>query len=272
MRIALCNEVLADRTFADQCRYTAALGYDGLEVAPYTLAENPLTLSEKELLGYKTTAANEGLAITSLHWLLLAPAGLSIVDPDPAVRRRTFDALDRLVDQCALLGGGVLVHGSPGQRRLERDGDRQRAEEYFDRAGERASQAGVTYCVEPLARRETNFINTLAEAAELVRRLDRPGLKTMLDTSAAANTETASPAQLLEQWLPSGLIAHLQFNDRNRHAPGQGDDPFMPVLTALARHGYDATAAVEPFIYEPDGPATAARALGYLNGLREALS
>lgn len=269
MRISLCNEVLADLDFEHQCQYAAALGYDGLEVAPYTLTDDPRTLSEKELLGYKAMAGDGGVAITSLHWLLLAPKGLSIVDPDSTVRHRTFELMHRLVDQCALLGGSVLVHGSPGQRRLERDGDRERAEAFFAAAGERAEQAGVTYCVEPLARRETNFINTLAEAAELVQRLDRPGLKTMLDTSAAGNTETDTPARLLETWLPSGLIAHVQVNDRNRRAPGQGDDRFKAVLETLLRHGWAGTLAVEPFIYEPDGPTTAARAIGYLRGLLE---
>jgi sugar phosphate isomerase/epimerase len=269
MRISLCNEVLADLDFEHQCQYASALGYDGLEVAPYTLTDDPRKLSENELYGYKAMAQDAGIAITSLHWLLLAPKGLSIVDPDSIVRSRTFDLMHRLVDQCALLGGSVLVHGSPGQRHLERDGDRERAEEFFAAAGDRAGQAGVTYCVEPLARRETNFINTVAEAAELVRRLDRPALKTMLDTSAAANTETDTPARLLETWLPSGLIAHIQVNDRNRRGPGQGGDRFKAVLETLGRYSWAGTIVVEPFIYKPDGPSTAALAIGYLRGLLE---
>lgn len=272
MQISLCNEILADFDFEKQCQYASCLGYDGLEVAPYTLSDDPINLSEKELFGYKAMAEDAGIAITSLHWLLLAPKGLSIVDPDRAVRHQTFELMYRLVDQCAILGGSVLVHGSPNQRHLIRDGDRERAEAFFDAAGDRAEQAGVTYCIEPLARRETNFINTLSEAAELVQRLNRPHLKTMLDTSAAANTETDTPAQLLETWLPSGLIAHIHVNDRNRRGPGQGDDRFRGVIEALERHGWTGTLAVEPFIYEPDGPTTAARAIGYLRGLLEGVA
>ena len=41
MKIALCNEVLRDMEFAAQCDYAAALGYDGLEVAPFTLSDEP---------------------------------------------------------------------------------------------------------------------------------------------------------------------------------------------------------------------------------------
>ena len=39
MRIALCNEVIAPMPFPAQCEYAAKLGYDGLEIAPYTLSE-----------------------------------------------------------------------------------------------------------------------------------------------------------------------------------------------------------------------------------------
>jgi sugar phosphate isomerase/epimerase len=75
---------------------------------------------------------------------------------------------------------------------------------------------------------------------------------------------------LLDRWLPTGRIAHIQLNDTNRRAPGQGTDDFAAILGALARNRYSGVAAVEPFVYEPDGPSTAARAIGYLHGLSEA--
>lgn len=274
MQVSLCNEVLGNLDFPSQCRFAAEVGYDGLEVAPYTLAEDPLSITDSELLGYKAVANEAGLSISGLHWLLLAPQGMSIVDPDPGVRMRTLEGMQRLVEMCALLGGSVLVHGSPRQRNLDSDrpGDRDRAMEYLARAGEAASKAGVTYCIEPLSRHETNFVNTLAEGVELVRAVNSTGLKTMLDTSAAANTEQQSIEALLDQWLPTGLLAHVQLNDRNRRGPGQGEDRFAPVLSTLQRHGWDRTVAVEPFVYTPDGPTTAARAIGYLRGILETLS
>lgn len=273
MKIALCNEVLSHLTFEKQCAYCASLGYDGLEVAPYTLATDPSVLTEKELSNYRQMAGDQGLHITGLHWLLLAPEGLSIVDPDPGVRSRTLDMAARLVDMCAALGGDVLVHGSPRQRLLGDDpeADRARAEEYFAFAGNLAAKTGVTYCIEPLSREETNYINTVAEGAELVRSINQPGLKTMLDTSAAARTEELSVAEVLQQWLPTGLLGHIQINDRNRRAPGQGEDRFRPILETLLQHGWSRPVSVEPFVYEPDGAATAARAIGYLQGILEGL-
>ncbi|MBI4611323.1 MAG: hypothetical protein HY726_20220 [Candidatus Rokubacteria bacterium] len=61
-------------------------------------------------------------------------------------------------------------------------------------------------------------------------------------------------------------------NDTNRRGPGQGDNRFAPVFAARVRHGYAGVVSVEPFDYDPDGPATAARAIGYIRGILETLA
>ena len=118
MRLALCNEVLRDRDFAAQCVYAAVLGYDALEVAPFTLADDPLTLAPSKRAEIRRAAADAGIAISGLHWLLVKPDGLSVTSADPCVRARTIAAMRELVDLCAELGGRYLVHGSPAQRVL----------------------------------------------------------------------------------------------------------------------------------------------------------
>ena len=60
-------------------------------------------------------------------------------------------------------------------------------------------------------------------------------------------------ADAIRRWMPTGLMAHIQFNDRNKRGPGQGDDKFAPVIRALRETGYDGWIAMEPFVYEPDG-------------------
>lgn len=275
MRIALCNEVLAGMDFAAQCAYAAALGYDGLEVAPFTLNEAPHLLPAAERSRLRRAAADAGIAVTGLHWLLLAPKGLSITSADAAQRRRTVEVMQALVDLCADLGGRVLVHGSPAQRAVEPGADvavaLARARECWAAVADAAGAAGVTYCIEPLSPRSTRIVTTVAEAAALVREIGHPALRTMLDTSAASAGEGRPVAAVLEQWLPTGLLAHVQVNDPNRRGPGQGAERFAPVFAALRRHGYTGDVAVEPFEYVPDGAATAARAIGYVRGLVEAL-
>jgi sugar phosphate isomerase/epimerase len=114
-------------------------------------------------------------------------------------------------------------------------------------------------------------VNTVAEAAAIVRQVNTQALRTMLDTSSAGLAEQESPAALIERWFPTGLLAHVQVNDRNRRGPGQGEDRFAPVFAALRRVGYDRVVAIEPFDYVPDGPASAARAIGYVRGVLEGL-
>jgi D-psicose/D-tagatose/L-ribulose 3-epimerase len=276
MRIALCNEVLAGMPLERQCEYAAALGYDGLEIAPFTLSASPEKISTAEAAKIRRTVEASGLVVTGLHWLLVKPEGLSLTDPDAALRARTLDVMTHLIGLCAELGGAVLVHGSPKQRQIT-PGETHaialaRLQDALAQAALTAARSGVTYCIEPLSQRETSLVNTIAEAAELVRSIDHPNFKTMIDCSAAGQTEAESIPDLIDRWLPTGLIAHLQVNDPNRRGPGQGEMKFAPILAALKRHNYSGTIAVEPFDYSPDGPGVAAFSVGYLHGLREALS
>ena len=274
MRLALCNEVVKQYDFAQQCEFAAALGYEGLELAPMTLSEEPHRLPATERQRLRRAAADAGVAIASLHWLLVKPPGLSITRGDAAVRARTLEVMRGLVELAADLGAKIMVHGSPAQRRLPEGAEaaaaRGRGLDAFRSIVERAERLGIVYCIEPLSRDQTNFITSLAEAAQIVRDFASPAIRTMIDCSSAGRGERESVAALIDQWLPTGLVAHVQANDRNRRGPGQGEDRFAPILAALRRNRYAGWIAVEPFDYLPDGPAAAARAAGYLRGIMEA--
>src|SRR5258708_19407703 len=84
MRIALCNEVIAPMPFPKQCEYAAKLGYDGLEIAPYTLSEEPHRLGAAQLAAARSAARDAGISVTALHCLPLKPAHLSISTPEHA--------------------------------------------------------------------------------------------------------------------------------------------------------------------------------------------
>jgi sugar phosphate isomerase/epimerase len=276
MRIAICNEVLAGMPLERQCEYAARLGYDGLEIAPFTLSTSPEKISATDAARTRAVVEASGLVVTGLHWLLVKPDGLSLTDPDAGVRNRTLEVMIHLIGLCAELGGSVLVHGSPKQRQIA-PGETHavalaRLQDALAQVALAAARVGVTYCIEPLSRRETSLVNTVTEAVELVRSINHPNLRTMVDCSAAGLTETDPVPALIDQWLPTGLIAHVQVNDPNRRGPGQGEMKFAPILAALKRHNYAGTIAVEPFDYSPDGPTAAAFSAGYLRGLLEALA
>lgn len=273
--LALCNEVIRELPFDAQCRAAASLGYDALEVAPFTLADDPRTLRDSDLERLAGAAASAGVRVSSLHWLLMAPTGLSITSPDPQVRRTTLEVMEVLVGVCSALGGSVLVHGSPQQRSLSAEdpaGDVERAIEAFAHVATVARDAGVTYCIEPLSPRETAFVNTVAEATAIVDRIGEPALKTMLDARAARLSEPGPLEDVLRDGLRTGAVAHVHLNDSSSLAPGQGSDPFTGLVEVLLDEGYAGTVAVEPFDYRPDGPGAAAWSAGYVTGLLEALT
>ena len=275
MKLALCNEVLGGLTLEAQCELAAKLGYDGLEIAPFTLADAPETIDATEAKRIRGVVESFGLVVTGLHWLLVAPAGLSVTDPNPLVRRRTLAFVSHLVGLCASLGGTVLVHGSPKQRAISPGENhaiaRSRLRDFLSEVARVAESEGVVYCLEPLSRRETELVNTIEEAAAIVNEVGSPALRTMLDCSAAGQTEALAIPELIDLWMPRGMLAHVQVNDPNRRAPGQGEMAFAPIFAALHRNGYRGVVAVEPFDYVPDGPGCAAFAAGYLRGVRESI-
>ncbi len=277
MRLSLCNEVLRALPFDQQCRFAAGLGYEGLEIAPITVTDDPRKLTVQDAAALRRTVEDSGLVVTGLHFLMLAPGGLCITGSDRETVDLTRGVMLRLIDLCAELGGDILVHGSPMQRRLPEDpaaaaAGRETALQHFAAAGARARELGLLYCIEPLSRDQTNFVNTVAEAVEILDTLGEPGLATMIDTSSAGRSEELPVPELMDRWMPTGRIAHIQVNAKNRQGPGQGDEAFAPIFQRLIAHGYDRTVSVEPFDYRPDGPGSAARAAGYVRGLLEALT
>jgi sugar phosphate isomerase/epimerase len=275
MRLSLCNEVLRPWDLARQCAFARAVGYDGLEIAPFTLSDAPHTLPVKAVAAMRRTVEDHGLVVTGLHWLLVTPEGLSITSPDAVVRARTRDVILGLLHLAAGLGAKVMVHGSPAQRRpVEGQSNEDawtRARDLFASLAPEAGSRGLTYCLEPLAPPDNVFIETVAEAARMVGEIGHPAFRTMIDTSAASVREAEPAADLISRWIPTGLVGHIQLNDANRRGPGEGRDRFAAVLSALRDTGYTGDIAIEPFVYEPDGPACAARAAGYVRGLLEAL-
>jgi sugar phosphate isomerase/epimerase len=269
VKLSLCNEVIRELPFERQCALAAKLGYRGLELAPFTFGDDTWRMPAAKRSEVRRICSDAGLEVSGLHWLLAAPAGLSITTSDRAVWQKSVDVLVASVDLCAELGGAYLVHGSPAQRQVEGPADAERAEEAWTIAAAAARKAGVVYCLEALATPDCNFVTTIAEASAVVQRIGNPAFKSMVDTSAAGKMEAEPLADLIRRWMPTGLTAHIQLNDRNRRGPGEGDDKFGPVLQALAETRYVGWVAMEPFIYEPDGPTCAARMIGYISGLLE---
>jgi sugar phosphate isomerase/epimerase len=276
MKIALCNEVIRELSFPAQCEFAHKLGYSGIEVAPFTLFEDSANFNEKDARLRKQQATDAGVVISSLHWLLVKPDGLSLVSKDSSVRLKTIDWLKQVIAYAHDCGASALVHGSPKQRSPENGQSVQacleRVQEALQVLEPFARQANVAYCIEPLSPFETPVVNTVEQASQMVDAIQSPFIRTMLDASASTYSESLPMAEVFEKYFLSGHIAHVQVNDHNRKGPGQGDTNLLPLFQKMKSLNYQGWVAVEPFIYEPDGPGCAAFSAGYVQGLMRTVS
>jgi len=265
MKFAICNETFPNWEWEPTCRYVAATGYDGIEIAPYTLAEDVRTLTESKRRHIREVAAQAGLEVVGLHWLLVSPKGLSMTSADADLRRLTSEYLVALVDFCADVGGRVMTLGSPNQRRIS-EGDTveiatERYCETLRPALDRALERGIVFCLEPLPPPEANFMLTLAEALAVIQRLNHPAAKTIFDVKSASSEGQPLP-ELIAKYAP--YIAHVHANDTNRRGPGFGPTNFRPILRSLQEIGYQGFVSVEVFDYSPDPQTIATESLQYL--------
>lgn len=265
MKFAICNETFQGWDWQRTCARVSELGYDGIEVAPFTLAEDVRTLTPGARRSIWQIAQDAGLEIVGLHWLLVSPKGLSVTTLDDGVRQRTMDYLLALVDFCADLGSHIMVFGSPKQRSIPegvaREANAARFLDALRPALDRAAQAGITICLEPLPPPEADFLLTLAEARELLQQANHPAARTIFDVKSASS-EGAPLDQLIREFAP--LIAHVHANDANRRGPGFGATDFRPILAALREIEYRGAVSVEVFDYSPDPETIARESLRYL--------
>jgi sugar phosphate isomerase/epimerase len=267
MRFAICNETFEGWDHARVCQFVAELGYKGLELAPFTLAPRITDVTPERRRALRRQAEAAGIEIIGLHWLLARTEGLCLTAADEGVRRRTADYLVELARCCRDLEGDVLVFGSPAQRRIPAGADRARAMDYavdtFRQALPGIADCGVRLCMEPLSPPEADFINTCAEAVELLDRLHHPNFLLHLDVKAMATDEAPAPELIRRHAARTG---HFHANDPNRRGPGFGTTDFVPIFRALLDSGYQGWVSVEVFDYSPDPETIARESIRYMRG------
>lgn len=274
MKFAICQEVFENWEWERQCDFIAEVGYTGIEVAPFTLASLISDVSRETLQSMRKTAEDRGLSIIGLHWLLAKTEGMHLTSSDSSQRRAAAEYLVALGNACAELGGDLMVFGSPYQRNLEpnmsRDTAMQNAAEVFRAALPELGDLGVSICMEPLTQKETNFINTCADAVELIKKVDEPNFHLHQDVKAMLGAETDPIPDLIHRHIDQ--LGHFHVNDTNLLGPGMGDTDFAPIFSALLSAKYDGWVSVEVFDYSPGAEKIARESLQYMRKTLAAVS
>lgn len=266
IRLGICNELFEGWDLADVCRTVKGLGYEGLEIAPFTLAPLITDLDAARRREIKRTIEDAGLETIGLHWLLAKTEGFYLTSPNAETRRRTGDYLIALAEAARDLGGSLLVLGSPKQRDLLPGVSYQEAEghalEVFQRVMPEIGAMGIDLCIEPLAPSETNFLNTCAQAEAMIQKVNHPHFKLHMDVKAQSGETDATVPELIRRHARDA--GHFHAQDVNLKGPGMGDVDFGPILKALVESGYDRWVSVEVFDFTPGAEETARQSIACL--------
>ena len=266
MKFGICNEIFKEwNDLARTIAYVKETGYDGLEIAPFTLAQYVTDISVQTRRELVARANENGLEILGIHWVLVGPDGVHVTHPDKAVRDFTAQYLVDLAHFCGDIGGKVMIFGSPKQRRVETGvayGQAfDNAVEVFSRALPTCEERGVTICMEPLTHLETNFCISAEETVRLIDKVDHPHFRLLLDTKAMTFEKEGRPATIRKY---GKYLAHYHANDENLNGPGWGKVDFGPIFEALRDVGYQHYVSVEVFKFDPGPEAIATKSLEYL--------
>lgn len=216
-----------------------ATGYDGVEIPMFE--GDP---AHYEKLGRRLREL--GLGATGIG---VMPPGRSAISPEAPDRRAALDHIKWLIHCTVALGGeiaagpfhqplGVFSGRGPSADELRRCADVHKS------AAQYAATAGIKLSVEPVNRFECYFVNTTAQAAELVRAVDEPNYGYLYDTFHANIEEASLPGAIAAT---SAAINHVHISENHRGIPGSGHIDFAPVFRALRHAGYDGWLTVEAF-------------------------
>lgn len=256
-RFAVCNEIFEGWSLKQIFECASRIGYEGIEIAPYTIAERVTDISRKTREAIREEAGSFGLDVIGIHWVLRGVRGVHLTSPDRIVRERTEAYLRALIDFCSDIGGRIIVLGSPHQRSIPEGVDPKGAwrwaVEIFKRCSMYAEQHNVYICIEPLRREMTNFINTVDEAVWLIEEVSSPNFRLILDVYAMTGTNEPIDRQIEKG---GAYLMHFHANDDNMGGPGFGSADYKAVVRGLRSIGFKGYISVE-ILRREENPAWA---------------
>jgi D-psicose/D-tagatose/L-ribulose 3-epimerase len=229
-----------------------ATGYDGVELPIFAGTPEDYAKVGREI-------RNNGLRATGV--CVIPDAAHDCTSSDPQARAGGLAHLKWAIDCLAAAGGEVLC-GPFYQPLAQFSGNPPTAEErsgiveVHKQAAKHAAAAGITVAVEPLNRFECYALNTVADAAEIVRRVNEPNYGLLYDTFHA-NIEEKDPVGVIAPHL--GVIKHVHTSENDRGTPGKGHVPWPATFQALKGGGYDRWYVIEAFGRALPGIAAATR-------------
>lgn len=204
---------------------------------------SPGNVSEQEFQANLPRIKN--LDIPLLGANLFIPGNLKVVGPE-VDEEAVLSYMEIVFQRAKAAGSQLIIWGSGGSRQVPDGFDRLKAKEQFvgmaRQAAVLAKEYDIVLALENLNRSEVNFINTLAEALEIVKEVDRENFRLCADIYHMLK-ENEKPA-VIEQ--AKGYVVYCELAEREgRAAPGVHGEDFKPFIAALKNIGYEGKIIVE---------------------------
>ncbi|MBK5247928.1 MAG: sugar phosphate isomerase/epimerase [Actinomycetales bacterium] len=167
---------------------------------------------------------------------------------DPETVRRGEAAISRGIEVASEMGATLL--GGPTFSAVQRypsppsQAARERITDSYARLADRATAAGIRLGLEALNRYESNFVNTVGQAADIVRKVGSPALFVHADLFHMNMEEHHLPTAVAEV---ADVLGYVHVAESNRGALGTGNTDWPTFFGALAGIGYDGPITFESF-------------------------
>ncbi|MBF0517052.1 MAG: sugar phosphate isomerase/epimerase [Nitrospirae bacterium] len=270
MKLAVSNVAWYPKRFESFVKLLSGLNCDGIELAASMIWDEPVDTSARDRIEVRRMIQDSGLRVTGLQALLFTRRKLTVFGQGHG-RRLTIEYLTRMMDLCRDLGGEVLVFGSPANRRIDEGLNPMEAlasaVDFFSELGTLAGQRGVFFCIEPLGKTETNFINTVMEADELINNAGYPaGLGLHIDIKALIDEGEVDAPYITEAFTRA---KHVHVNDPGLMPPGSmGFERIHKLVSEQIRaSGYSRYMSIEMRRQEPDPEAAIRQAVKFVRNV-----
>jgi sugar phosphate isomerase/epimerase len=230
--------VAFDPTFEANIARLAELGYDGVELAVREPAKLDVVAVKRTLDKHhlQVPAIGTGQAYVEEH--------LSFTDPDASIRAQALARIQSHIDLAREFGALVIIGLIRGkvQPNVSRDQAHAWLVESMKQITQVANDQGVRVVVEPVNRYETDLINNVPDALELIEEIGAKNLGVLFDTFHANIEEPRIEVGLL---VCRSHLFHVHIADSNRWYPGAGHTDFGRVLATLRAMKYDGWISAE---------------------------
>lgn len=251
--VGVCTWTFGGIALSDICQRLSRLGFDGMELHGDLDLFTPAKV--KQLVN------DHGLKVLSL-----TPDNVDFAHPDPEVRAKAMGYYKRLIDFSAELGGPIVsCHGDVGRvaALTTREWEEQLMADNVRILADHAAQNNVELVFEVLNRYESHLINRADQALKLIKDVDSPNLKVLLD-AYHMNIEEPSLTRAIEA--TGNQLGLFHVADSNREGIGYGHTDFDAVFASLAKINYQGAVIVECSARGPN-PFTPVKGEGYLDQL-----